>query len=63
MKKNFSKEKFIGVIHKNQNLNTNESSLSMDIDLDPMFEKNSRQFDGADNKSLLLSKLTVKLKK
>lgn len=35
MKKNFSKEKFIGVTHKNHNLNTNESSLSMDIDSPP----------------------------
>ena len=35
MKKNFSKQKFIGVIHKNQNGNNNESSVSMDIDSPP----------------------------
>lgn len=35
MKKNFSKEKFIGVIHKNQNINNSESSLSIDLDSPP----------------------------
>lgn len=55
--------------HRNSNgeryIETNINSISsnnfdLEFDLDPMFEKNSRQFDGADSKSLLLSKLTVK---
>ena len=59
-KKNPKNSKGERYIETNIN-NISSNNYDLEFDLDPMFEKNSKQFDGADSKGLLLSKLTVKI--
>jgi Condensin complex subunit 2 len=57
-KKNQRSSKGDKFIENNMN-NISANNFDLEFDVDPLFEKNSKQFDGADANDLLLTKLYV----